>query len=119
MPVYVYRCDNCEDEFEIVQSIKDKSLVQCKKCRKRKLYRVPQIPYAMVRGSDRETVGTFAEKNMKKLGSEQVQKMKEKDGKIKKPNPKPWWRKNKEKVDTSLAKLTPDQKSNYIKTGKK
>ena len=29
MPTYIYRCQNCEKEFEIIQSIKDDPISKC------------------------------------------------------------------------------------------
>ncbi len=40
MPTYEYHCDGCEHHFDEFQSIKDKPLRKCPKCRKQKLRRV-------------------------------------------------------------------------------
>ena len=32
MPTYVYRCKNCEHQFETVQKINDEPLTQCPEC---------------------------------------------------------------------------------------
>jgi putative FmdB family regulatory protein len=32
MPMYPYKCENCKEEWEEEQSIKDKKLEKCKKC---------------------------------------------------------------------------------------
>lgn len=32
MPTYVYRCKNCEHQFEIVQKMADEPLKQCPEC---------------------------------------------------------------------------------------
>ena len=40
MPTYEYHCDACEHEFEEFQSIMDKPLKKCPKCRKAKLRRL-------------------------------------------------------------------------------
>jgi putative FmdB family regulatory protein len=32
MPTYDYRCDDCGEEFEVWQSIKDDPLTQCPRC---------------------------------------------------------------------------------------
>ncbi len=32
MPIYVYKCDNCKEEFEIEQSIKSSASAECPKC---------------------------------------------------------------------------------------
>lgn len=37
MPVYTYRCTNCDHEFEHMQSIKDDSIPSCPECESRKV----------------------------------------------------------------------------------
>lgn len=32
MPIYEYRCQGCEDEFEAIQKMSDRPLRKCKKC---------------------------------------------------------------------------------------
>jgi len=32
MPNYTYRCDACDEEFEVTQAITDKALENCPKC---------------------------------------------------------------------------------------
>ena len=40
MPTYEYHCDGCEHHFDEFQSILDKPLKKCPKCRKPKLRRI-------------------------------------------------------------------------------
>jgi putative FmdB family regulatory protein len=40
MPTYDYRCDACDHEFEEFQSMLDKPLKKCPKCKKSKLRRL-------------------------------------------------------------------------------
>lgn len=40
MPTYGYKCDHCEHEFELFQSITAASKRTCPKCKKRKLRRL-------------------------------------------------------------------------------
>ena len=40
MPTYEYRCDNCGNEFEEIQSIKADALTHCPKCDKDTLKRI-------------------------------------------------------------------------------
>jgi putative FmdB family regulatory protein len=40
MPTYDYRCDACDHEFELFQSIKDNPKKKCPKCGKSKLRRL-------------------------------------------------------------------------------
>lgn len=37
MPTYEYRCENCGNEIEVLQSIKDAPLTKCPKCGKETL----------------------------------------------------------------------------------
>ncbi|MBI5409779.1 MAG: zinc ribbon domain-containing protein [Nitrospirae bacterium] len=32
MPIYEYRCTNCDEEFEVMQKINDAPLTECKEC---------------------------------------------------------------------------------------
>lgn len=40
MPTYQYECDSCEYAFEELQSMTDKKLTKCPKCKKNKLSRL-------------------------------------------------------------------------------
>ncbi len=40
VPQYDYRCDACEHEFEVDQSIKDDPICKCPKCGKKKVKRL-------------------------------------------------------------------------------
>ena len=40
MPTYEYRCDNCDHEFELFQSITAKPLRKCPECGKNKVNRL-------------------------------------------------------------------------------
>ena len=37
MPTYEYKCDNCDYDFELFQSIKEEALKKCPKCGKNSL----------------------------------------------------------------------------------
>ena len=51
MPVYTYRCENCEHEFDKHQGFDDKPLKSCPNCKKRKLNRVYKPARVMFKGS--------------------------------------------------------------------
>ncbi|MCP5007646.1 MAG: zinc ribbon domain-containing protein [Planctomycetes bacterium] len=40
MPTYDYRCNACDHEFELFQSIKDKPIRKCPECKKLKVERL-------------------------------------------------------------------------------
>ena len=48
MPTYEYECEACGHAFSIMQSITDKKLSQCPKCRKLKLARLIGIGSGIV-----------------------------------------------------------------------
>ena len=41
MPIYVYRCEECKHELEILQKMDDEPLVFCPQCNEPKLKRIP------------------------------------------------------------------------------
>lgn len=138
MPTYCYKCDNCNDEFEIKQSFADKPLKKCKVCKKHKLNKVLFVPYVAIKlgDSDLRTIDHVGRRNFEKdekLGiiAERGEKDKERKelearntplpcgrARVPKPTKKPWWRESN-KVDTSLADLNDTKKNEYILKGKK
>ena len=40
MPIYEYRCTNCKNEIEVLQSIKDAPLTKCPECGKNTLQKM-------------------------------------------------------------------------------
>ena len=40
MPTYLYKCDNCKRQFEVLQSIREDPLTTCTQCGKEGVYRV-------------------------------------------------------------------------------
>jgi putative FmdB family regulatory protein len=53
MPIYQYRCRNCDHEFEMILSIADgdkQTRKACPKCSRRKLMRLIAVPVIHLRG---------------------------------------------------------------------
>lgn len=67
MPVYEYKCDQCEYQFEIYQGIKDPVKRKCPECRKNALERL--LFPVMGQVKEIRTLGQLAEKNTKMAGS--------------------------------------------------
>ena len=66
MPRYVYRCEKCENVFQIVHSIKEK-LTDCEKCKaKETLKRIPSMPLILTSKEEKqkEKVGTLVKKHI-------------------------------------------------------
>ena len=139
MPNYEYSCKNvaCEcDTFQTYQSIKEDPLKICPFCGEETIERTFHAVPVMI-SSEPKTLGALADLNRKKLGraycEDQEQKMRDERlsasefvgslpkgaSTIKREAKDTPWRKANEKVDTSLAKLSPEQKHKYIMTGKK
>ena len=141
MITYHYKCetDKCDCEFEVEQSIKEKSFTHCPECENETLYRVIHTAIAFVKSGidDKTTLGKLAEHNTAKMGKYELQEkreyqrqqiiqakqavqyeMAEKYG----VNPiefekakTPWYRKlGPEKIQ----KMTMQQKEKYVQTGK-
>ena len=110
MPTYHYKCENCSNDFEQYQSIKDDTLTLCNECGMHTLYRVIHNTDCFVENIT--TIGQQRDKNTKLMGQNEVQERYLKDKSQKIPL-------NASKVDMSLAKLTKEQQQHYIMTGQK
>ena len=44
MPLYDYKCDNCDNEFEALQSAGEEPLKDCSNCGEPRLKKVPSAP---------------------------------------------------------------------------
>ncbi len=132
MPTYQYECSACAHALEVRQSFADEPLVNCPECGKKKLGRIITggIPISgcKINHQDVKTLQHYAERNAEKMSKGELEdkryehslrRPENRPGR--KPQPKykkPWWR-TTDKIDTSLAKLTPSQKQKYIETGDK
>lgn len=133
MPTYEYACENCDNNFEVVQSIHDNPLLKCDKCKKKKLYRVIGLPYIM-NHTEPKTLAQLAERNEKhRFGKYELEekrrtaKTQTKDvlsqnlpkgagPPIKREAFTPWWRPGTDKP-VDLKKIKNVKK--YVETGEK
>ena len=95
----VYRCINkkCMAEMLYTQKVKDKFRKKCPCCNKHSLIIKSSVsPFTFIDKEPR-TLGTLGEKNLKEV-SKYV------DIPEAQPKPKPWWRKNKKKIDYTILK---------------
>jgi putative FmdB family regulatory protein len=136
MPTYEYKCLECDEEFTVVRSILADKEVDCPACNK-KCSNVLITGGAAILDKTPRTLGTLAEQNRKKFGSEYCQQKaldyKKRSRELKGTGRKlpesvegvraekptedyiPKWRKGP--VDKSLSKLTPEQTKRYVKDG--
>ena len=51
MPIYDYKCSDCEHQIEVIQKISDKPRVTCPKCNKKTLKNLISAPSFRLKGS--------------------------------------------------------------------
>lgn len=131
--MYLYRCSDCNYQTELTKhrktcpkckskEFKERTHYKCLETGKMVLYKKETSPYVSVRLGDSElkTVDHLGRRNYErdmKSGEfyEKAKKMGMEPKKKAKPTP---WR-TKEKIDTSLARMTESQKEKYIMTGQR
>ena len=136
MRIYEYECGGCDTHYIIEQKITDRPKKKCPNCKAFALERLLFPPLIFVRGGTPTTLGQMAEKNTKKLGKEQIEKMQDRVIDNKKKSRQELAKKlpsnakladipddNKSFYNTTgeslkqLTKLTPEKKQHYIMTG--
>lgn len=105
MPIYEYKCNNCNFEFELFQNLKDPVKRKCQSCGKKSLERLISVCSGFVK--EIKTLGQLAEKNTKMLGS----KLDTPEEKLKIE------RKEKNREYNKLNKMTPEQQRRWIENG--
>ena len=98
MPIYEYKCQECEYYFEALQRIGEKLLIDCPKCNAKKLKRLVSAPNFRLKGKGwYET--DFKKDNRKNLADKKEGKTLDKDKKINEKTPKKGAEKKKNKED--------------------
>ena len=122
MPTYVFKCEECDHELEVEQSIKKPTpnKKKCPNCKKDKLIRLLFAPHVYNKpGDDSITLGLLADRNTERLTSDQKEAIDEKHGRKKeKKNGKQFWETSKKNMK-KISEMTPAQKKKYIETGEK
>jgi len=122
MPTYVFKCEECDYELEVEQSIKKPTpnRKKCPACGKNKLERLLFAPHVYNKpGDDSITLGLLADRNTERLTSDQKEAIDEKHGRKKKKNEgKNFWDTSKKEIK-QISEMTPAQKKKYIETGEK
>lgn len=127
MPTYEYQCNECGHGFEAVQSMKEKSLVDCPCCKHPELERVISGGLGFAMRKDPTTLGHQAARNTEKMGTYELQEKRkfqqesgdaahkkavEEAGGI--PNYVPFYG----KPTKDIRNLTPEQQKRYVLEGK-
>ena len=104
MPIYEYKCQNCEHYFEVLQSIREEPLSACSECKKYALKKLVSAPNFRLKGEGwYET--DFKKDNRKNIAGNKEEK---KSGKDKKSDEKDL------KKDANKKKKSEDKKSKDI-----
>ena len=104
MPIYEYKCQNCEHYFEVLQRISEEPLSTCPECKKNALKKLVSAPNFRLKGEGwYET--DFKKDNQKNLAGNKEEK---KSGKDKNPDEKD------SKKDANKKKKSEDKKSKDI-----
>ena len=104
MPIYEYKCQNCEHYFEVLQRISEEPLSTCPECKKNALKKLVSAPNFRLKGEGwYET--DFKKDNQKNLAGN---KEEEKSSKDKKSDEK------ESKKDADKKKKSEDKKSKDI-----
>ena len=122
MPVYVFKCEECEHELEVEQSITKPTpnRKKCPNCKKNKLNRLLFAPHVYNKpGDDSITLGLLSDRNTERLSSDQKESIDLKHGRKKnKKQGKNFWE-TSDKNMKKITEMTPTQKKKYIETGEK
>ena len=123
MPTYVFKCEECDHQLEVEQSIKKPTpnKKKCPNCKKDKLIRLLFAPHVYNKPSDDNiSLGLLSDRNADRLSDEQKKSIDEKNGvkKEKKRNKKHFWE-TSDKNMKQISEMTPKQKQKYIDTGEK
>jgi len=126
-----YKCQYCEYEELVEQRMSNDYFTQCPHC-ENPIGQIYYVPTTYVY-NDPKTIGLMADRNNKAMGRQKYEetlaehkqaqadkianRLGKEKGEVKKPAV-PFWR-NSDKVDISLATMTPEKKRHYIETGEK
>tara|TARA_X000001036_G_scaffold373261_1_gene361075 strand:+ start:46 stop:426 length:381 start_codon:yes stop_codon:yes gene_type:complete len=123
MPTYVFKCEECEYELEVEQSIKKPlpNRKKCPECGQNKLERLLFAPHVYNKpGDDNISVGLLSDRNTERFSEDQKQAIDLKNGvkRNTKSDKKSFWETSSNNMK-KISEMTPQQKKKYIETGEK
>ena len=105
MPIYEYKCQNCEHYFEVLQRISEEPLSTCPECKKNALKKLVSAPNFRLKGEGwYET--DFKKDNQKNLAGNKEEKESSKDKKSDEKAPKKHADKKKKSEDKKTKDIT-------------
>jgi putative FmdB family regulatory protein len=123
MPIYVFKCEECEHQLEVEQSITKPTpnRKKCPECGENNLERLLFAPHVYNKpGDDKITLGLLSDRNAERLSSDQKETIDKKNGvkRQKEPAKKNFWDTSSKDIK-KISEMTPTQKKKYIETGEK
>jgi len=123
MPTYVFKCEECEHQLEVEQSIAKPTpnKKKCPNCGKNRLEKLLFAPHVYNKpGDDNITVGLLSDRNASRFSKDQKKAIDEKNGvKRKGKNTKKNFWETSDKNLKKIAEMTPPEKKKYIEHGEK
>ena len=105
MPIYEYKCQNCEHYFEVLQRISEEPLSTCPECKKNALKKLVSAPNFRLKGEGwYET--DFKKDNQKNLAGNKEEKKSGQDKKSDEKTPKNHADKKKKSEDKKSKDIT-------------
>ncbi len=105
MPIYEYKCQNCEHYFEVLQRISEEPLSTCPECKKNALKKLVSAPNFRLKGEGwYET--DFKKDNQKNLAGNKEEKKSGQDKKSDEKAPKKHADKKKKSEDKKSKDIT-------------
>jgi putative FmdB family regulatory protein len=119
MPVYIYRCQSCNHQFEEFQKVAETPLTKCPNCDKLELVRVICPPILTIVTDEPKTVGMLAERNSKKMSDEEM-KIKEFERTRVNPvdNTPEFLKQHRTKTEKDIRLMDKKQRERYINEGR-
>lgn len=111
MPIYTYKCYDCEHSFDVEQSVKSERKIKCPNCKHLSLERLIYPPIISVRGGV-NTIGQLAESNSKKMGKYKISEIEEKNN-----TPEKKEAKEKQEKLSKISKMNKEQTRRYVENG--
>ena len=115
MPIYEYRCENCDFLLSVEQKMKNyKPKKKCPSCKKNKLERIISPSLFFIKGEP-GTVGHWAERNTQKMGKYEIEDKTSKQ--ISKKPADPWWKRGSKYSNKEIRKMSDSERRKFIESG--
>lgn len=116
MARYNYRCNKCEEVFEITHSMFDKSSQKCPKCNKKMVKLFSPPTHTIIK--EPKTLGSVADKNANEYSKSQKRELDSSHNRQRKERIPQWYDQHCTKDTKEVGKMSPQERRKYVETGK-